>query len=192
VSDDAQLLDAWRTGNQGAGDTLLERHFDAVLRFFRTKLGDEVEDLVQRTFLDCVESRDQVREDNFRAYLFGVARHRLIDHLRHKQRYADKTDFLIVSVADLGTSPSQRVARNQEQLLLLDALRRIPLDFQTVIELAYWEDLSGKEIAEVMGIGENTVRSRLARGRQMLREELERLTRSPERIASTLRLLDDK
>jgi len=190
VSTDTELLAAWRDGDRDAGDELLRRYFDPVCRFFRGKLGDDVEDLIQRTFLDCVESRDRVREDGFRAYLFTVARNRLFDHLRAAQRRPERVDISLRSVEDLGTSPSTKLARTEHERLLVRALRAIPLDYQIALELAYWEQLSGREIAAVLGIAENTVRSRMSRARAALREQLEQLAASPELSDSTLQSFD--
>ena len=175
---DEELLRAWQGGDRIAGDQLLARHFDSVCRFFRSKLGDDVEDLIQRTFLDCVESRDHIHEGGFRPYLFTVARNRLFDHLRGKYRRPAAIDLGEISVEDLGTTPSQHVARNQRQALLQQALRQVTLDQQIAIELAYWEELDGPSIAKVLGIPENTVRSRLARARESLREVLAKLAPS--------------
>jgi RNA polymerase sigma-70 factor (ECF subfamily) len=170
--DDLELLDRWRAGERSAGDALIRRHFDPICRFFRSKLSEDVEDLVQRTFLDCIESHAEIQPGGFRAYLFAVARHRLYDHLRVAHRRGEPIDADEITLFDLGTSPSQRVARNQQEQLLAEALRRIPLDHQIALELAYWEDLSGDEIAQVLGIATNTARSRLARARAAVRERL--------------------
>jgi RNA polymerase sigma factor (sigma-70 family) len=189
VPEDVELLDAWRQGDREAGDALLGRYFDAVCRFFRGKLGDDVEDLIQRTFLDCVESRERIREGGFRVYLFTVARNRLFDHLRARRR-VEHVDISLQSMADLGTSPSSKLARNEREQLLVLALRRIPLDQQIMLELAYWEGLRGKEIADVLGIAENTVRSRLSRARDALRDQLAALAASPELCDQTLESFD--
>jgi RNA polymerase sigma-70 factor (ECF subfamily) len=186
VSGDFELLQAWRDGDREAGDALLRRHFDSVCRFFRSKLGDDVEDLIQRTFLDSVESRDRVREGaSFRAYLFSIARRRLYDHLRVAYRRVE-TDVGNHSLADLGTSPTGKLARGQEERLLLAAMERIPVDFRIALELAYWEGMRGPDIAMALGIEENTVRSRLSRARAALREQIETLAPTPELATSTV------
>jgi len=189
---DSALLMAWRSGDNAAGDVLLRKHFPAILRFFRGKLGLDVEDLVQRTFLDCVESRDRVAEGGFRAYLYGVARNRLYDHLRRTYRTPSYTDIGQHSVADLGTSPSGVVARSEHQRLIQRAMRAIAVDQQVVLELAYWEGMSGPEIASVLDIPPNTVRSRLARARAALRGQIERLADTPQLEQTTLRALDEQ
>jgi RNA polymerase sigma-70 factor (ECF subfamily) len=191
VQNDGELLEAWRQGDRVAGDELIRRHFDSICRFFRAKLGDDVEDLIQKTFLACVESRDRVETDGFRAYLFAVAKNRLYDHLRAGYRGPERLDLSLRSLVDLGTSPSQLVARNQQEQLLVAAMRCIPVDYQIALELAYWEGMSGPEIASVLGIPANTVRSRLARARAAVREHIERLASTPDVSRTTLSQLDD-
>jgi len=187
TASDHELLQAWQAGDRRAGATLFERHFDAIARFFRGKLGDDVQDLVQRTFLDLVESRERVDATaSVRAYLFGIARHRLIDHLR--ARAIRDVDPAVTSLAELATSPSAALARHDAQRLLQIALRQLPLEQQMTLELAYWEGLRGAEIATAMGIGANTVRSRLSRAREALRELLQQLEADPTLVAT---LTDD-
>ena len=176
VGSDIELLDAWCAGDKAAGDALICRYFDPICRFFRGKLGDDVEDLVQRTFEIGTARRGDVRDGaSFRGFLFGVARNLLLDHLRRRYRRGEREDISMRSLVDLGTSPSEAVQRGERESLLFEAMRRISLDQQIILELAYWEGLSGREIAEALEIGENTVRSRLARARVALRTQVEAL-----------------
>lgn len=180
MSGDIELLDAWCAGDKEAGDALIRRHFDAVCRFFRGKLGEDVEDLIQRTFQICTARRADLRDGaSFRGFLFGIARHLLLDHLRLRYRRGPHEDLSGHSLRDLGTSPSEAVARNEREDLVREALTLIPLEQRMILELAHWEGFSGREIAEALSIGENTVRSRLARARAALREQVERLGGAP-------------
>ncbi len=170
MADEWELLVAWRGGDNEAGNALVALHFQSISRFFRGKLGDDVEDLVQQTFLACVKARDRIEGTSFRSYLFGVATRRLFSHLREAYKFDREIDFSVTSLADLGTTPSESVARNQRAQLLQSALAQLPVNFQIVLELAYWEGLSGAEIAVALEIEEGTVRSRLSRARSRLRE----------------------
>ena len=152
---------------------LVERHFAALFRFFQNKVQNGIEDLLQQTLLACVEGRARFRGDaSFRTYLFQTARFQLYRHYRERNRGRD-IDFEITGVADLGTSPTGALARKQEQQWLLEALRRIPLQYQVVLELSVCEDLSGREIAQILEIPEGTLRSRLRLAVQRARRELE-------------------
>lgn len=176
MSTDVELLDAWCGGDNRAGDALIRRHFEAICRFFRSKLGEDVEDLIQRTFQICtVRRRELDPEGSFRGFLFGVARNLLLDDLRRRYRRGEHEDIHACSLRDLGTTPSEAVARDERERMIHEAMRRIPLEQRLLLELAHWEGLSGREIAQALEIGENTVRSRLARARAALRGELELL-----------------
>jgi RNA polymerase sigma factor (sigma-70 family) len=191
---DLDLLDAWGRGDDAAGNELVTRHFESVFMFFDGKVFDGVEDLAQRTFLACLEARAKIRPDgSFRAYLFGIARNILLQHYARARRDARPPDAGVASVDQLGVgvSPSRQVARHEETRLLSRALRAIPLDLQIAIELFYWEDLSIAEIAQVIEVPPGTVKSRLHRGRQLLREAMEQIAITPDEEASVRVLLDD-
>jgi RNA polymerase sigma factor (sigma-70 family) len=195
VASDSELLEAWAAGDQKAGSDLFDRHFDGLYRFFRNKAPSAVEDLMQDTMLACVRSRDTFRgASSFRTYLFTIARHALYAHYKQSQRHAasEEGDIGSLSVADLGTSPSGIVARRREHELLLRSLRAIPLDLQLALELHFWEELSGPEMAEVLGVPEGTVRSRIRRGKEALAAKMEELSTAgdEEILAKSLEDLD--
>lgn len=171
---DLELLDAWRAGDTRAGDELVSRHWTSVSRFFRAKVGDDGADLISQTFLACVEGKDRIEGDNVKAYLFAVARRRLADHFRRRAR-APAIDFGLSSLADLAAGPATELGRRQRGELLRDGLARIPLDDQIALELAYFESLTTRELAAVLEVPENTVRSRLSRARDKLRAALAEL-----------------
>ena len=184
---DFELLEAWREGDQAAGETLFDRHFDALARFFANKVSEGLDDLVQQTFLGAVEARDRFRGDaQFKTFLLRIGHHVLCKHYRRKRVRNEEPDFSVTAVADLAPSPSSLVARRMEQRLLLQALRAIPLDFQVVLELAYWEGLSATEIATVLDIPVGTSKTRIRRAKQLLGRQLEALCTSPELLHSTL------
>lgn len=172
-SDDT-LLARWRDGDAAAGSQLVARHFTAVARVFRYKADDALDDLVQQTFLTCVERRDVVvAAGGLRPFLLGVAYNLLKRHFERRFGPRGRVDPMTTSMRDLdGGSPSSVVALAAEQATLVAALRELPLEQQVALELFYWEDLSAPQIADVLGIPEGTVRSRLRLGRDRLRERL--------------------
>ncbi len=177
---DAELLQAWANGEQAAAEALVERHFATVYRFFHNKVGAAVHDLAQQTFLACVESKDRFEQrSEFRTFLLGIANNRLRRYFQDVQRgraRASKLEALSVTelLGSVPTSPTRRLARQADQRALLDALQRLPLGMQTVLELRYWEELTVPQIAEALGIAAGTVGSRLTRARGALKTELAR------------------
>lgn len=174
---------AWRGGDRVAGQTLFERHFDAIHRFFMNKAETDAEELVQQTFERCTAARERFGgRSTFRTFLFGIARNVLLEHYRRERRDVDLDE---ASVMDMGSGPATLLARKQEERLLLEGLRTIPLAMQTVLELYYFEDLTAGELGEILGMPENTVRTRIFRARAALVAVLERIAQTPELLEST-------
>ncbi|HWB80542.1 MAG TPA: sigma-70 family RNA polymerase sigma factor [Nannocystaceae bacterium] len=189
TADDQALLEAWRAGDEHAGRELVERHLPAVYRFFANKLGRDVDDLVQQTFLALVEGRERVREAaGFRGFLFGIARNKLLRHFR--DRDPQPAEHSVAELAASGTSVAEGLAKKSEQRILLQALRRIPLDLQIALELAYWEGLSDREVAAILEVPVGTLKSRLRKARTLLDQAMAELAGSPELLRSTTRGLD--
>jgi RNA polymerase sigma-70 factor (ECF subfamily) len=184
---DGELLAAWQAGDRRAGAGLFDRHFRAVARFARAKVWseEEVDDVVQATFLACLEAPEQFRgEGSLRGYLLGIAWHKLQKLYGHKAR--SPVDVAEVSVHDLGPGPSTAVARRAEQRLLLAGLRRLPLQFQVVLELSFWEEMTAAAIGAALGEPEGTVRTRLRRAKELLAGQLKRLGAAPNLLESTV------
>lgn len=188
---DLRLLRAWQAGDERAGNTLLIRLFPMVYRFFASKLDRGVEDLAQRTFETCVASKERIPEHGgLRVWVLRVARNHLLHELRARMRHEQRLEPLETSIADIVESPSGFVAALDEQRILAHALRCLPLDFQITLELYYWEELSVREIAIVLGVEAGTVRSRLHRGRQLLERGAMRAEKPSLVRQSTMRSLE--
>jgi len=179
-SDDRVLLDAWRDGDIAAGNELLQRYLPQLIRFYFNKVGDgQVEDLIQRTMMSCVRSRDGFRGDaSFRTWVFEIARNELLMHYR-KRSSAQAVDPAVDSIADLGPSPSTLARQADDRRLLLQALGRLPADQQMLLELHYWEGLVAAELSLVFDVEPITIRTRLHRAREKLRGVIERLEADP-------------
>lgn len=186
MTSDAELLDAWRRGDPRAGNELFERHYATVHRFLVNKV-DDAEDLLQRTFEICAEGRDRFEgRSSFRSYLLGVARKLVLQHWERRRRSAARhQDIDEFSIHDLGAGPSTLMARSQEQRRMLEALRRLPLKHQVSLELYFWEELTGPELAEVLAVPEAAARSQLRRARLQLAEILHQIERNAEVLEST-------
>lgn len=176
--DDLRLLEAWRDGDARAGDELVRRHYRVVYDFLFNKITEDRDDLAQRIFLGCIENVARLREGGrFKAYLLSIARFQLVDYYRRRSRSFEPTSMSIERVAGSDTASAAMVAREQQRALLL-ALRRLPFDLQLTVELHYWEAVPLAEIASITEVPVGTVKSRLARARDVLRRELEHTRRA--------------
>ncbi len=175
ASTEIELLAQWQAGSDRAGDLLLRRCFPLLYRFFINKVGDATDDLVQQTLITSLRHREKILDSGaFRMYLLKIARSRLYDHLRALRRHSGHVDddFEHVSVAAAGTSNTSRFGRAQAAVQVRDALRRLPVDLQLVVELHYWEEHSTAEIAELLELAQGTVKSRLRRAREALAQDM--------------------
>jgi len=171
--DDHVLLQRWQEGDTAAGELLVERYFDRIYWFFRSKVQADADELVQSTFLACLAAKDRFRGDSsFRAFLYGIARNQLFAALRGRSRAAQGLDLEQLSIADLVSTPRTKLARSEEYEQLVGQLRRLPVEQQTLLELHYWSDVGITELAEIFGAPEVTIRSRLHRARIALRDLL--------------------
>jgi RNA polymerase sigma-70 factor (ECF subfamily) len=167
---DLEQLERWRGGDAAAGEALFARYFDSLCGFFATKCRGDADELVQKTLLACVRAKEQFRaQSTFRTYVFTLARHELYRHLRLQRRDDDRLDFSITSVAELITTPATRLARDAERRRMIEILRSLPVEQQTLLELHYWEDMDSVALAEVFETTPGAIRVRLTRARQALR-----------------------
>lgn len=158
---------AWQRGDAAAGEQLFNRYYKRIARYFRNKVGAQSVDLTQKTFLACVQALPRYRGDgSFGSFLFAIAYRQLCSHYTQMRREA--IDFGTVSVIDLDPSPSRMIVAREEEAVLVLALRSLPLEMQTIIELVYWERARAKDIAEIFDVPLGTAKTRVRRARQLL------------------------
>jgi RNA polymerase sigma-70 factor (ECF subfamily) len=173
AGDDNELMDRWQGGDARAGELLVERYFDQLYNFFQTKLDTDADELVQLTFLACLDAKDRFRrEASFRTFLYAIAKNQLYAFVRKKARTDRQVELEASSIVDLVSTPRTKLARNQDYEQLLGCLRQLPVDQQTLLELHYWSELGMADLAAIFEAPEVTIRSRLHRARNELRELL--------------------
>jgi RNA polymerase sigma factor (sigma-70 family) len=178
--DDAQLLRAHGAGDERAFAQLYDRYDRSCFQFIRRMLGaahaDAAEDLHQETWLAVARNAAQFdpRKASFAAWLFTIARRKVLDHLR-RRRVAlvgmDKDDGAM-SVRDPGPSPAQQLESRQLAQRLAAAVEALPEEQRDVFVLFADAGLSLEEIAQVTGVVQETAKSRLRYARGRLRQAL--------------------
>ena len=174
VAEESDLLDAWAAGDDSAAQALLARHFDRLFRFFELSAPGVAEDLVQETLLAALEGRARFRgEARFGTFLMGIARNKVLMHWRTRARRPEEVDVGTLSLEALGASATSIIAHKDAEQKLLHALRTIPLADQLLLQMHYWDGLTGPQLAEALDRPEGTVRSRLRSAKTKLRALLE-------------------
>lgn len=188
---DLELLQAWRSGDKRAAGQLLERHYRAIRRMVATKITEaDIDDTVQRVIVALLEGREKFRGDaSFKTYAMKVTRKVIANYYRARRPTAS-LDALEESVRDHGVGPSTLLADQQDQRLLLEALRSISIDDQFILELHYWEKMTGPQLAQVFECGESAIRHRLRQAKLRIRAELQKIAEENRELADTLTDLD--
>lgn len=165
------LVARLREGDAQVGSLLTEAYRLSLLRFCWGYLGnrDEAEDAVQDVL--CKVLASTTIPDNFRAWIYRIARNRCLDILRGRGRKRD--DQVLPTEPGLAlelTGDLTRMVRHEQRAQLLQLLNALPLEQSEVLRLRYTEGLSRGEVASVLDIPLKLVKSRLFKGLQKLRE----------------------
>jgi RNA polymerase sigma-70 factor (ECF subfamily) len=162
-----------------AFSTLYERYHRRLYGFalYLSKNSDEAEELVQTTFVAVWEQRQRVDATQpFGAYLFAIARHHFYDMLR--RRIAEQTYVNRVMQEDEPQvyDMEQQIEENDLNRAFNELLSQVPERRRLIFLLSRREHLSYKEIAQRLGISENTVDSQIRHVLDFLRRELPKYT----------------
>ena len=146
---------------------------------------DDAEDLTQEAYLRAYRSFDKYdRALPFENWFFRILSNLFVDRLRRKPKQAplslnqsltnaDGEDDFTLEVPDEESNPENQFMKDILDERLQNALTTMPKDFRTAVMLCDVEGLSYEEIAKAMGTSIGTVRSRIHRGRLMLRKRME-------------------
>lgn len=185
---DEKLMRRYLDGDVRAFQELLDRHGKKVYNFILRNVGnrDLAEDLLQDVFMRVVKRASTFKEQSkFTTWLYTIARNLCIDH-RRKARYRNHAELdkplsrgeeegatLLDRMADKGPSTADKVRDRRFTVALEEALGTLPLEQREVFEMREFQGLKFKEIAEVVGIPENTVKSRMRYALKALQTQLQ-------------------
>jgi RNA polymerase sigma factor (sigma-70 family) len=176
---DAELVAAARRGDKRAFVEIVARYQAMVCGIALGILGDFTasEDAGQEAFLTAWRKMDELREaERLRGWLAQIARNAALGQLR-RRRASDGLDEA-VDVADETPRPDDAAASREEAALVRESLAKLPETYRLPLILFYREGQSVRDVAEALGIGEEAVKQRLARGREMLRDRMAGLVES--------------
>jgi len=158
-------------------------HLEALLRLARSLMRGhraDAEDLVQDAVLRAFEAFPHFQPGtNLRAWLFRILRNTYVDWLRKRGRQAELND-LEAEVPESSSAVEEfraQAAHERAEADLEAALARLPAELRMALLLVDGEGMRYDEVAEVMGCPVGTVRSRLHRGRGLLRQQLLEISR---------------
>ena len=185
---EAQFIERLKRGEASAFEQLVAERSGEIfgLLFRLTENSEEARDLTQETFLRAFQSIDRFRgEADLRTWIYRIA----INQARNRWRWwrrrrrdttisldapqGDSTQTLMATLAESGNNPEQQTLAHEREVVLRSALQRVGRAYRETVILRDIEGFTYEEIADTLGINVGTVKSRLARGRQELRQKLE-------------------
>ena len=178
---DAYLVKRSQEGDVRSFELLIIRYqkriFNVVFRVVRNR--DVVEDLAQEAFLNAFKSiRSFKGGSSFYTWLYRIAANVSINYLSKQKRasFADEglleTEEVSVRASGWESSPERSVQSIETSKAIAESVDALPDDIRQAVVLREYEGLSYEEISEVMDCPIGTVRSRIFRGREMLKEKL--------------------
>lgn len=179
---DEELVRRAREGSEEAFASIVERYQDKIYNLAYRMLGnrEEAEDVAQETFLNTYRAMHSFRlEERFSPWIYKIASNLCLDRLR-KMRYqvvsldepVGPDGDMSQQVADWTTSPDRVYETTAVREETQEAIAELPPKYKVVVILRHMQDLSYDEIADILGIPQGTVKTRLFRAREILRRKL--------------------
>ncbi len=181
---DEQLMLQSQKGSLASFELLIQRWDKRMLNYFFRCVGVsvEAEDLRQELFLRIYVKRKSFKGNRpFSPWIYRIATNLVIDKVSRKRNpdmcpMEELTGSLSEACPDSLTTNSRSAAENGElSRIVREALRRIPGKERIALVMRHFENLNFKEIAEVLGAPESTIKTRVYRGLSALRKELKRM-----------------
>lgn len=153
--------------------------FGTALRLTRSR--EDAEDLAQEAIVRAYDAFDRFDGVNFKAWMLRIVTNLYINKYRQRQRGPQlgslDEEGVIEPEADAAEIPDRLLFDEALGAEVEEALSRVPVDFRVAVILSDIESLSYQEIADATNVPIGTVRSRIARGRSLLRKHLEPFAR---------------
>ncbi len=174
AADDRQLLERVAARDQTALRALYARHQGRVFRFvLRLVKQDAVaEELTNEVFLEAWRNAGTFEgKASASTWLLSIAHHRAVSSLR-KRRETAWNEEAAAEIADTDDDPEVVAQKADKSVLLRRAMDQLSPEHREIIDLVYYHEMSIAEVSEVIGIPENTVKTRMFYARKRLSEIL--------------------
>lgn len=172
---DENLMLRYSKGEARAFDVLYARYRTRLLRYLTRLTGQSAvaEELFQDTWGRVIDARDRYAASaRFAAWLFRIAHHLAIDHLRRVHPTLDADDVLVHFPGLPDEDPALRLDQSERLQTLVGLVEALPADQRSVLLMRAEGDLTLEEIAQNAGTGRETIKSRLRYALAKLREGL--------------------
>lgn len=158
-------------------DEIMNKYGQEVLQLVYSYVNNKevAEDLTQDIFVKCYKSLHTYKgKSDVKTWLWRIAINQCKDYIKswyNKKVIVTEDDFMYMESQK--ESVEQTVMQNAEDRELASAVMNLPIKYREVIYLFYYEELSIKEIATVIDVKENTIKTRLKKAKELLKKGLE-------------------
>jgi RNA polymerase sigma-70 factor, ECF subfamily len=174
AENDAQLVERAQSGDEQAFAELVRRHGALVFRLAVSILGrefiPEAEDVTQEVFLKVHHAIGSFRgESEFRSWIYRITFNQAVNlkgRVRFRSPHADETVLHDVATSEPGAD--RHVEVMQRDRALTECIQTLPEVYQSALRLHYWLGAGVGEVAELLGVPQNTAKSYLHRARLLL------------------------
>lgn len=170
TSDLISVVKRAKEGDKSAFEQLYNEYFAPLNRYIIIRVGDvsDAEDLTQLVFIKFYKNLVNWQDKGYQpsAYLFTIARSVIADYYRSKGRKGSKlsnSEEVLALISDSSQNPHQDVIESEEIRTLYQNLKKLPEKYQEVLMLRYIENLSSKEISQVINKSDVATRKMLSR-----------------------------
>ncbi len=180
TTSDPELVASAARGLEGSFEELVNRYQRPISAFVYRMVGDydAALDLTQEIFIKVYASLSRYRpEFKFSTWIYKIAHNAAIDHLRRtssRERslsVGTETDNYELPLESEGLTPEQQSEREERRGEIENVVRSLPTAYRELIVLRHSQDLTYEEIVEVTGLPLGTLKNRLFRAREMMRQQ---------------------
>ncbi|MEW6996730.1 RNA polymerase sigma factor [Colwelliaceae bacterium BS250] len=174
-SDDTLVKQAL-AGKKSAWLALVKRYETPIYNYALRMVSnpDDALDLMQDVFIAVFRNLASFRGDSkFKSWLFRIAHYRCIEHYRRKKPTQSLDDEPEVESLVQDSCPEYDMQQSQQALALVTAMKLLPINQRTVVELKFFQHFTFEEISQQLGVSSNTVKSRLYSALDKLKGTLE-------------------
>jgi len=164
-------------GDQAALKTVIELYWDNMLLFINSYVHNlsDAEDIAQEALIRLSVKRPKfVYENQLKAYLFKICRNLSINHLRKQKHHTEMSQELTENIEDEMLKVEERMELNDSIRILHHAMMKLKQEYQEVLYLRYFEELTVPECAKILKCSEKQAASVSYQARQQLRNILEK------------------
>ena len=175
ATSDEVLIGRIAKGDRLAMQVLFARHHVRVYRFVLRLVGNPsvAEDLISEVFLDVWRQADRFEgRSAVSTWMLAIARFKALSALR-KRPDEELDDKAAEAIEDVSDNPEVALQKKDKSAVLRQCLEKLSPEHKEIIDLVYYHEKSVEEVAEIVGIPENTVKTRMFYARKKLSELLQ-------------------